>query len=127
VVRGGKASLWARARAGDRQALARVVQRYQQPLAGYLWALGITRERLEPLLVETFVAAARAPADPASARRALYLAATHRARQHGVGLNRCLLVLCCLEGFSYPQAARLLGLPPATVRARVRRARVALG
>jgi DNA-directed RNA polymerase specialized sigma24 family protein len=123
----------ARARAGDRLALARLVRRYQQRLAGYLWALGVPRADLEPLLVEAFslsvsvsVAAHREPPDRGPARAALYAIATRLALQHGLPQRRCLLVLCCLEGFSYAEVAEMLGLSTAAVRATVRRAKAAL-
>jgi hypothetical protein len=106
-------------RGADRSVVVRLVAAYQQVLAGYLWALGVPRESLEPLLVETFATAD----DQTGQRSLLYGVATRLARQRGVGLDRCLLVLCCLEGFSYAEAARMLGLSPAAVRARVRRAK----
>jgi Sigma-70, region 4 len=99
------------------------VATHQQALAGYLWALGVPRESLEPLLVETFVAAARQGIE----RQSLYGIATRLARQDGVPLDRCLLVLCCIEGFSYAAAAQMLELSPAAVRTRVRRAKAAFG
>ena len=107
-------------RGADRSRVVRLVGAYQQALAGYLWALGVPRESLEPLLVETFVTAPEHRAQ----RHDLYRVATRlAARQHGVPLDRCLLVLCCLEGFSYVEAARMLELSPAAVRTRVRRAK----
>ena len=127
VVPGADRSVWARARAGDRHALATLVQRYQQPLAGYLWALGVGRESLEPLLIDTFVAAYHSPPGEAPLRVVLYGLATRLAVRQGVPEDRCLLVLHYLEAFSYAQAARMLGLSPAAVRARVRRAKNAFG
>lgn len=110
-------------RGADRSLVVRLVAAYQQALAEYLWALGVPRESLEPLLVETFVAAAEYGLE----RHALYAIATRLALRHGVQPDRCLLVLCCLEGFSYAEAARTLGLSAAAVRSRVRRAKAALG
>ena len=95
------------------------VRLYQQPLAGYLWAVGVARAQLEALLVETFV---RASDQPLS-RHGLYALATRLAVQHGASEERCLLVLCCLEGFSYAEAAEMLDLSPAAVRTKVRRAK----
>ena len=97
----------------------RLVATSQQALAGYLWALGVARESLEWLLVETFVTAATHDNE----RHALYGLATRLALRQGVELDRCLLVLCCLEGFSYAQVAQMLELSTAAVRARVRRAK----
>lgn len=94
---------------------------YQQALAGYLWAVGVPRPSLDGLLVETFVTG------DLGRPRSLYGAATRLALQHGMQLDRCLLVLCCLEGFSYADAAEMVKLSPAAVRARVRRAKAALG
>ena len=126
MVRGAKRSRLARARARGRLAFARLVRRYQQPLAGYLWALGVPRADLEPLLVEVFVAAYRELPERGSVRAALYAMATRLALQRGLPRRRCLLVLCCLEGFAYAEAAELLGLSTAAVRANVRRAKAAL-
>ena len=125
MVRGVKRSLLARARAGDRQALVRLVRRHQQALAGYLWALGAPRASLEPLLIETFVRAFDQLAPTTPLRRGLFAIATRLAFQHGLPEQRCLLVLCCLEGFSYSEVAQMLDLPVATVRAKVRRAKSA--
>jgi DNA-directed RNA polymerase specialized sigma24 family protein len=97
--------------------VVRLVAAYQQPLAGYLWALGVPRESLEPLLVETFVTAAEHGIE----RQSLYAVATQLALQRGVALERCLLVLCCLEGFAYAEVAHMLDLSAAAVRATVRR------
>ena len=103
-----------------RSLVARLVQAYQQPLAGYLWGLGFARESLEPLLVETFVTAYR---ERATVRASLYAIATRLALRQGVPEDRCLLLLCCLEGFTYVQAAEMFGLSAAAVRTRVRRAK----
>jgi DNA-directed RNA polymerase specialized sigma24 family protein len=104
-------------RGADRSLVVRVVAAYQQPLAGYLWALGVARESLDALLVDTFVTAAEQRVE----RKSLYASATRLAMQHGVPLARCLLVLCCLEGFDYTEVAQMLDLSSAAVRATVRR------
>jgi hypothetical protein len=104
-------------RGADRSLVVRLVAAYQQPLAGYLWALGVARESLVGLLVETFVTAAARGIE----RHSLYAIATRLAREDGVPLERCLLVLCCLEGFAYAEVAQMLDLSTAAVRATVRR------
>lgn len=106
-------------RGADRSLVVRLVAAHQQALAGYLWALGLPRDSLEPLLVETFITAA----DHGIERTSLYGIATRLALRHGVQPDRCLLVLCCLEGFRYTEVAQMLDLSTAAVRATVRRAK----
>ena len=111
----------------DRQAFARLVQHHQQPLAGYLWALGTPRDRLESLLIETFVAAYSGLQERPEAlalRAWLFGIATRLILQQGqVQPERCLLVLRCLEGFSYAEIAAMLSMPSAAVKRQVRRAK----
>ena len=55
-----EAELVARAQAGDRDAFATLVGRYQQPIGGYVWRLTGDRELAQDLTQETFLHAFRA-------------------------------------------------------------------
>jgi RNA polymerase sigma-70 factor, ECF subfamily len=76
------ASLVERARGGDRDAFAAVVERYQQALGSYLWRLTRDRELAADLAQETFLRAYRSLAampTPVLVRPWLYRIATNLA------------------------------------------------
>lgn len=118
--------LVASARSGDRQAFGRLVRRFQQPLARYLWALGV--RDLEPRVEDVFVTAYHDlpnASEYPSVRAWLYTLATRlmlRAARPSV-LDKCVLVLCGIEGFTHAEVAAMLGRSPAAVQAAFRRAK----
>jgi RNA polymerase sigma-70 factor, ECF subfamily len=57
----------------------------------------------------------------------LYLAEVRRAIKRLADDHRQVLLLVCVEGFSYRRAAEILDLPVGTVMSRLSRARLALG
>jgi RNA polymerase sigma-70 factor (ECF subfamily) len=157
--------LVARAQAGDREAFASLIQRYQQPVGGYLWRLTGDREVAQDLTQDTFLRAYRAigATHPGLRLRAwLYRIATNLAYDHfrrqrqftwvpllpATGppaseeptdveeadavwrtlalLNpkdRAVLLVCVLEGYSYREAAEILGGSAGAVRKRLARAK----
>lgn len=79
------AELVARAQAGDREALAALIQAYQQPVGGYLWRLTGDRELAQDLTQETFLRAYRAIGSTGPGlllRSWLYRIATNLAYDH---------------------------------------------
>jgi len=140
------------ARAGDLLAFGHLVEQFQGPLARYLWCLGEHEAGLARLLEETFVAAYRALqiAARTSVQVWLYSIATQivleqqsnavmdglRAVQDrkpqsdplrdaiaSVGLqDRCILILCALEGLTSIEVAAIMNVSPGNVRTRFRRA-----
>jgi RNA polymerase sigma-70 factor (ECF subfamily) len=94
------ASLVERVRAGDRDAFAALVERYQQPIGSYLWRLTRDRELAADLTQDTFLRAYRSIAatpGPILVRPWLYRIATNlahdefrRRRRFGVLLDRAL-------------------------------------
>ncbi|MEZ5730383.1 MAG: sigma-70 family RNA polymerase sigma factor [Burkholderiaceae bacterium] len=52
-------SIIGRVQRGEHDAFASIVERYQSPLFGYLWRLGLDRSRAEDIAQETFVRAWR--------------------------------------------------------------------
>ena len=161
----GDEEIVARAQAGDREALARVIERYQQPVGGYLWRLTGDRELAQDLTQETFLRAyraIRATRPGLLLRNWLYRIATNLAYDHfrrqrrlaWVPLrqaegqvrwdeppdleeadavwralarlrpgDRAALLLCALEGYTYREAAEILGCSPEAVRKQFGRAK----
>ena len=109
------------ARSGDRPAFARLVQRWQQPLAEYLWALGVRAPG--GVLVEVFVAAyhqlGQAEGYP-SVRAWLYAVAN---REVPASVQEHVLLLVGREGFSNAEAGPMLAQSAAAVEAAFKRAK----
>jgi DNA-directed RNA polymerase specialized sigma24 family protein len=117
--------LVASARSGDRQAFGRLVQRHQQALAGFLWALGV--RDLERRLVEVFVAAWRDLPQAGGYRCVRVWLFGLAARLNPALDDRHVLLLCGLEGFTWAEVAGMLDTTPAAVRRRFGRAKRRVG